>query len=100
MGLNNQDPVHARYATLLYAAFKMLIGEGMDIVTDEMRALRLPQDLVDRTLMYYEYLWNRHRTFDPAGSRFTEDLSPTLRTEILLHMNRDVIVHCSFLGSV
>ena len=143
MGLNNQDPVHARYATLLYAAFKMLIGEGMDmvtpgekaygsfvlllgtvvtaiivgnvsfvvsnqnstgylyqskidIVTDEMRALRLPQDLVNRTLMYYEYLWNRHRTFDPAGNRFTEDLSPTLRTEILLHMNRDVIVHCSF----
>tara|TARA_A100001015_G_scaffold110070_1_gene122148 strand:+ start:2089 stop:4314 length:2226 start_codon:yes stop_codon:yes gene_type:complete len=146
MGLNNQDPIMSRYATLMYAAFKMLIGEGMDmvtpaekaygsfvlllgtvvtaiivgnvsfvvsnqnstgylyqskidIVTDEMRALRLPQDLVNRTLAYYEYLWNRHRTFDPAGNRFTQDLSPTLRTEILLHMNKDVIVHCSFFRS-
>jgi hyperpolarization activated cyclic nucleotide-gated potassium channel 2 len=146
MGLNNQDPIMSRYATLMYAAFKMLIGEGMDmmtpaekaygsfvlllgtvvtaiivgnvsfvvsnqnstgylyqskidIVTDEMRALRLPADLVSRTLAYYEYLWNRHRTFDPAGNRFTQDLSPTLRTEILLHMNKDVIVHCSFFRS-
>ena len=41
-----------------------------------------------------------NRTFDPTGNRFTEDLSPTLRTEILLHMNRDVIVHCSFLENV
>ena len=56
----------------------------IDMVTDEMRALRLPSELMDRTLEYYEYLWSRHRTFDTKLKRFTEDLSPTLRTEILI----------------
>jgi len=144
VGLNPQGlSLMNQYSTLMYAAFKMLIGEGMDMVTpyekaygtfvlllgtvvtavivgqvsfvvsnqnstsyqyqskmdmvtDEMRALNLPPELMDRTLAYYEYLWNRHRTFDPSRARFTNDLSPTLRSEILLHMNKDVIIHCSF----
>ena len=53
-----------------------------------------------RTLAYYDYLWNRHRTFDPACTRFTADLSPTLRKEILLHMNRDVVLNCDFFRDV
>ena len=38
----------------------------IDMITDEMRALHLPSELQDRTLAYYDYLWNRHRTFDPG----------------------------------
>lgn len=143
VGLRTNESIWFQYTILIYAAFKMLIGEGMemqtpteqvfgagvlllgtvvtavivgnvsfvvsnqnstsykyhskvDMVTDEMRALQLPVELQDRTIAYYEYLWNRHRTFDPSGTRFTQDLSPTLRTEILLHMNKDVIVNCAF----
>ena len=72
----------------------------IDMVTDEMRALHLPGELQDRTLAYYDYLWNRHRTFDPANIRFTADLSPTLRKEILLHMNRDCVLNCDFFRDV
>ena len=53
-----------------------------------------------RTLAYYDYLWNRHRTFDPACTRFTADLSPTLRKEILLHMNRECVLNCDFFRDV
>ena len=72
----------------------------IDMITDEMRALHLPSELQDRTLAYYDYLWNRHRTFDPQMDRFTTDLSPTLRQEILLHMNRDCILNCNFFRDV
>ena len=72
----------------------------IDMVTDEMRALRLPSELMDRTLEYYEYLWSRHRTFDPKLKRFTEDLSPTLRMEILIHLNRDCLLNCDFFRDV
>ena len=57
-------------------------------------------ELQDRTLQYYDYLWNRHRTFDPACVRFTADLSPTLRKEILLHMNRECVMNCDFFRDV
>ena len=72
----------------------------IDMITDEMRALHLPSELQDRTLQYYDYLWNRHRTFDPQNIRFTADLSPTLRKEILLHMNRDCVLNCDFFRDV
>ena len=72
----------------------------VDMITDEMRALHLPDELQVRTLAYYDYLWNRHRTFDPQNERFTADLSPTLRKEILLHMNRDVVLNCDFFRDV
>ena len=72
----------------------------IDMVTDEMRALRLPSELMDRTLEYYEYLWSRHRTFDTKLKRFTEDLSPTLRTEILIQLNRDCLLNCDFFREV
>jgi hypothetical protein len=72
----------------------------IDMITDEMRALHLPSELQERTLQYYDYLWNRHRIFDPATSRFTADLSPSLRKEILLHMNRECVLNCDFFRDV
>ena len=72
----------------------------IDMITDEMRALHLPGELQHRVLAYYEYMWNRHRTFDPACVRFTSDLSPTLRKEILLHMNRECVLNCDFFREV
>lgn len=74
----------------------------IDMITDEMRALHLPSELQVRTLKYYDYLWNRHRTFAPQSQdiRFTADLSPTLRKEILLHMNRDCVLNCDFFREV
>jgi CRP-like cAMP-binding protein len=86
--VSNQNSTSAQYQSKI------------DMITDEMRALHLPGELQDRTLAYYDYLWNRHRTFDPACIRFTEDLSPTLRTEILLHMNRDCVLNCDFFRDV
>jgi CRP-like cAMP-binding protein len=141
------DDIPSRYLTMLYTAFLMLIGEGMDMetdvekaygafvvlvgtivtavivgnvsfvvsnqnstafqyqskidmISDEMRALHLPGELQTRTLQYYDYLWNRHRTFDPNCTRFTADLSPTLRKEILLHMNRECVLNCDFFRDV
>jgi hypothetical protein len=38
----------------------------VDMVTDEMRALQLPVELQDRTIAYYEYLWNRHHSHSYA----------------------------------
>ena len=72
----------------------------IDMVTDLMRALRLPAELQERTLDYYEYLWNRHRTFAPSATTFTEDLSPTLRSEILLHLNQEAVLNCDFFRDV
>ena len=72
----------------------------IDTITDEMRALRLPAELMDRTLEYYEYMWSRHRTFDPHRRRFTEDLSPTLRMEILIQLNKECLLHCDFFREV
>ena len=58
MGLNNQDPVHARYATLLYAAFKMLIGEGMDMVTPGEKSLWFLCALaIKRTMIIIGWIW-------------------------------------------
>ena len=72
----------------------------IDRITDEMRALNIPQKLLQRTLDYYDYLWRRHRTFDPRQLRFVSELSPTLQKEILLHLNREVILNCDFFREV
>lgn len=72
----------------------------IDRITDEMRALNIPPALLQRTLDYYDYLWRRHRTFDPSELRFVNELSPTLQKEILLHLNREVILNCNFFSDV
>ena len=67
----------------------------IDMISDEMRALHLPAELQVRTLAYYDYLWNRHRTFDPSCTRFTADLSPTLRKEYVTSTESSCLILCS-----
>jgi len=72
-----------------------MFEEKVDEVTNSMRAMGISESLRDRVLGYYDYLWQRHRLISTRSS-FVDDLSPYLRHEVSLNLNRDVIQRCHF----
>ena len=48
---------------------------------------------------FYEYMWNRHRVL--AGNEtFRQDLNSSLRSEVDLYLNRDIVVNNSMFSKV
>ena len=63
--------------------------EAVEKVSAFMRYRQVPAILRQRILDYYEYLWEKRLGYDEAMA--ISDLPPTLRTEVALFLNRDII---------
>ena len=61
----------------------------MDEVNENMQSLQLPLDLQTRVRHYYNYLWTRYRATDRRA--FLGDLSPALRSEVVLHLHLEMV---------
>lgn len=75
--LANIDPARVRHRELV------------DRVTAFMRYRRVPAGLQRRILDYYEYLWEKRLGYDESAA--ISELPPTLRTEVSLFLNRDIL---------
>ncbi len=75
--LVNLDPVRARYL------------ERMEDRKAFMRHRRLPRELERRVRDHFRYLWHQRRDHDEA--EILDHLPPSLRTEVALHLRRDLI---------
>ena len=62
----------------------------MDEVLDSMRAMKVTPKLMHKIVAYYDLLWQRQRVLSTKRS-FIEELSPPLRKEVHLDLNRLVI---------
>ena len=65
----------------------------MDEVLDSMRAMKVTATLQRRIVAYYDLLWQRHRFLSTKES-FIDELSPPLRKEVHLDLNKHVIAKC------
>jgi voltage-gated potassium channel len=63
-------------------------------VTTFCRSKRIPVGLQTRILSYYEYMWERHRSI--LSDEVVGDLPHTLRVEVGLFLNREIIEKVSF----
>lgn len=75
--LANLDPARVRHEELV------------ERVSAFMRYRRVPPHLRERVLAYYEYLWEMRLGYDESSA--IAELPPTLRTEISLFLNREII---------
>ena len=48
---------------------------------------------------FYEYMWNRHRVLE-SNATFRHDLNPSLRSEVDLFLNRDIVVNNTMFSKV
>ena len=58
-------------------------------LTQAVRATHLPPDLQRRIYDYYSYMWRERGWYDEA--HFLEELPPTLRSEVSVHMKQDIL---------
>ena len=65
----------------------------MDEVLDSMRAMKITPKLMTKIVSYYDLLWQRQRVLSTKDS-FIEELSPPLRKEVHLDLNKQVIAKC------
>jgi len=65
----------------------------MEEINVSMQSKNLPISIQNKVKNYYYYLWETRKGFD-TGNLFT-DLPHTLSTEILMHLNRDIITKVS-----
>ena len=75
--LANIDPARVRHRELV------------DRVTAFMRYRQVPAELQRRIHDYYDYLWGKRLGYDESAA--ISDLPPTLRTEVSLFLNRDIL---------
>ena len=80
--LANIDPARVRHRELV------------DRVTAFMRYRRVPAGLQRRILDYYEYLWEKRLGYDESAA--ISGLPPSLRTEVSLFLNRDILQKVPF----
>ena len=109
------DIVPSRNAEMLYAMLVMVLGVGVygyvignvaallanldparvrhrelvDRITAFMRYRQFPASLQGRILDYYEYLWENRLGYDESAA--ISELPPTLRTEVSLFLNGDIL---------
>lgn len=80
--LANIDPAWVRHRELV------------NRVTVFMRYRRVPPQLQRRILDYYEYLWEKRLGYDESTA--ISGLPPTLKTEVSLFLNRDILQKVPF----
>ncbi|MBL8032715.1 MAG: ion transporter [Leptospiraceae bacterium] len=61
----------------------------MEKIQTFMQYRDVPNDLQDSIRTYYDYLWNNRRGFDESS--VLEDLPSSLKLQVALHLNRDII---------
>ena len=59
----------------------------MDEVLDSARAMKVSPTLTKKIIAYYDLLWQRHRLLN-ASDTFIDELSPPLRKEVHLDLNK------------
>lgn len=115
IGYGDYGPDHDANVQILYTIGVQIIGVGMfsyiignvatlivnldtaraefrtrvEEVRNSMRIQRLPQRLQERVKHYYDYLWETRKGL--SNDTFMRDLPETLRLEISLHLNRDIL---------
>jgi hypothetical protein len=65
----------------------------MDEVLDSARAMKINKKLTQKIVAYYDLLWQRHRFLSTTES-FIDELSPPLRKEVHLDLNKVIISRC------
>ncbi|RHY09878.1 hypothetical protein DYB36_001654 [Aphanomyces astaci] len=68
--------------------------EKMDRVKDYMKERKLPKPLCARIRRYFEFYMTHKEISDESA--FLDELSDDLRTQLVLHLNRDVVSKISF----
>jgi len=115
IGYGDYGPDHDSNVQILYTMGVQLVGVGMfsyiignvatlivnldtaraefrtrvEEVRNSMRIQRLPVRLQERVKNYYHYLWETRKGL--STDTFMRDLPETLRLEISLHLNRDIL---------
>lgn len=80
--LNRTDPLRAKYA------------EALDEVSSFAQYHSIPSALKERIIDYFTYMWHQRAAFDET--RILHDLPYGLKTEVSLHLKRDVISRVPF----
>ena len=70
------------------------LTQTQDTVLDSMRAMKVSSKLQGKIVAYYELLWQRHRFLSTSDS-FIDELSPPLRKEVHLDLDKVIISKCA-----
>ena len=65
-------------------------------ILDRMRFLRLPKEIQDKVLRFYDCLWTLQKCTDGSHANFISELSPSLATEVLQCMHLDTLKKVPF----
>lgn len=68
---------------------KAHFSEKLEQVNAFLKYREIPADLQTRVRSYYDYLWESRLGYDESS--VVEDLPPSLKIEISMHLNRDII---------
>lgn len=73
------------------ASMTALYTHKMDRVNESVMTLKLPNTIQVKIRQFFELMWNRHRVL-ASDETFRYDLNPSLKVEIDLFLNRDLVV--------
>ena len=71
---------------------KTLYELKLEDVAECMTNLDMPNELKNRVLDYYRFMWTTHRTTDGEPIPFMKELSPSLSDEVDLFLKRSLII--------
>ena len=69
-------------------------------VMHRMNYLSLPVTLQTRVLVYYESLWNFHRSLTADANSFIDELSPPLRMDVKIYLYAEMILKIPFIAEL
>ncbi len=65
--------------------------ERMEFVREYLNYQKVPDDLQVRIKSYYKHCWKNLKSFPFSEMAILEDLSPALRRDVVLHLNREMV---------
>ena len=80
-----------------YSANSSAYQRKMEYLFEIMRHLDLPQNLMKRILMYYDYIWKEYRSLNGQIDGFIPELSKQLGSEVYLYLRTNLILSVPFL---
>jgi hypothetical protein len=78
---------HISIIAMLLQSFR----EKLDAVKHEMSYYEIPDDLQYRVQRHYDYMWLNERAFDEIKMLSDASMSKVLRTNIALHLYKDLL---------
>jgi hypothetical protein len=99
IGLSTYATIIGNVGSLIskFDSSELLYQKKMEDISTYMAYRRLPMKLQQRVLNYYEYLWCRKKGLDEEDMLST--LPESLRTEVSLYLNQDIITKVPFFAS-